>query len=175
MGKATRKRIPSPVEALDGPTEAQIANGNFERTDFIHADTAQRVTAFVNRGGTPYARWKAEERLTDNQRVAIDHVIRLWALAGTERRITANYGERISGSGNAEHRAISEIEAREDLHRIQDYIPSKYWHCFENVIRWDEPAGIAGSKLGFGGRSACDRAHQVCCFVADIIFERERL
>lgn len=31
MGKATRKRTPSPVEALDGPTEAQKANGNYER------------------------------------------------------------------------------------------------------------------------------------------------
>lgn len=53
MGKATnqRKRIPGPVEALDGPTDAQLANGNFERVDFIHADTAQRVTAFVNQGG----------------------------------------------------------------------------------------------------------------------------
>lgn len=177
MGKATnaKKRIPSPVEALDGPTEAQKANGNYERTDFIHADTARRVTAFVNRGGTPYARWKAEDKLTDNQRVAIDHVIRLWALAGTEQRITANYGERIPGSGNAEHRAINEIEARQDLHRIREYIPAKYFDCFENCIRWDEPAGIAGSKLGFGGRSACDRAHQVVCFVADIIFEKERL
>lgn len=51
MGKATKRRTPSPVEALDGPTEAQKANGNYERTDFIHADTARRVTAFVNRGG----------------------------------------------------------------------------------------------------------------------------
>lgn len=53
MGKAIklRKRTPSPVEALDGPTEAQRANGQYERTDFIHADNAQRVTAFVNRGG----------------------------------------------------------------------------------------------------------------------------
>lgn len=51
MGKATKRRIPSPVEALDGPTEAQKANGNYERTDFIHADNAQRVTAYVNQGG----------------------------------------------------------------------------------------------------------------------------
>jgi hypothetical protein len=53
MGKATtaKKRIPNPVEALDGPTEAQKANGHYERTDFIHADLGQRVTAFVNQGG----------------------------------------------------------------------------------------------------------------------------
>ena len=177
MGKAIKlkKRTPSPVEALDGPTEAQLANGNYKREDFIHADNAQRVTAYINRGGTPLARWIAENKLTDNQRVAIAYVIRLWQLAGTERRITANYGERIPGGGNAEHRAVNEIEARQDLHTIQGYIPAKYWDVFENCIRWDEPAGIAGSKLGFGGRSACDRAHQVVCFVADIIFEKERL
>jgi hypothetical protein len=49
--KAIAKRIPSPVEALDGPTEAQLANGNYKREDFIHADNAQRVTAYINRGG----------------------------------------------------------------------------------------------------------------------------
>ncbi len=175
MGKATRRRIPSPVEALDGPTEAQKANGNYERTDFIHADTARRVTAFVNRGGTPLTRWLNEGKITDNQEVAIRYMEYLWKLAGTERSITAQYGERIPGTGSFELRALNEIEARKDLHRIQEYIPAQYFECFENCIRWDEPAGIAGSRLGFGSRSACDRAHQIVCFVADIIFERERL
>lgn len=178
MGKAikVRKRIPSPVEALDGPTEAQKANGHYERTDFIHADNAQRVTAFVNRGGTPLARWLAEPgKLTENHKRAIGHCIYLWQKVGCEKSITANYGERIPGTGDSELRAATLIEAKKDLHRIMDYIPRTYWDTFENCIRWDEPAGIAGSKLGFGSRSACDRAHQVVCFVADIIFEKERL
>lgn len=177
MGKATnqRKRIPSPVEALDGPTEAQMANGNFERVTIIHADTAQRETVHINRGGTPVMRWITEDKLTDNQQRAIGHCYYLWRLAGTEKSVTAQYGERIPGSGNSELYAANTLEAEQDLKRIKDYIPRTYWDVFENVVRWDEPAGIAGSKLGFGSRSACDRAHQIVCFVADIIFEKERL
>lgn len=59
--KATAKRIPSPVEALDGPTPEQMANGRYVREDFIHADNAQRVTAYVNQGGEsngrPFKSW----------------------------------------------------------------------------------------------------------------------
>lgn len=174
MGKATRKKAPPVIQPLDGPTPEQLAKGGVEREDFIHADLGQRVSAFVNRGGTPLARWIADGKLTDNQQIAISHCLYLWRMAGTERSVTANYGERIPGTGSSEVRAANEIEAREDLHRIQDYIPAKYWDCFENVIRWDEPAGVAGSKLGFSGRG-CDRAHTIVCFVADLIFENERL
>lgn len=174
MAKAKRRAI-QPVEVLDTPTEAQLANGDYARDTIIHADTYRRETVYINRGGTPIARWALEGRLTDNQQRAISHCLYLWRLAGTEKRVTANYGERIPGSGDSEHRAVNEIEARDDLHRIMDYIPAPYWNVWENVVRWDEPAGVAGSKLGFGGRSACDRAHQVVCFVADLIAMKERL
>ena len=175
MGKATRKKTPPVIQPLDGPTPEQIRKGGVEREDFIHADLGQRVTAYVNRGGTPLARWLAEPpSLSPNQAAAIQHCLYLWRMAGTEKRVTANYGERIPGSGSSEIKAANEIEARQDLHRIQGYVPAKYWSCFENVIRWDEPAGVAGSKLGFTGR-ACDRAHTIVCFVADLIFEKERL
>lgn len=170
------KRKPKPIiEPLDGPTPEQLGRGTYERGDFIHAESAQRVTIHINRGGTPLARWIAECKLSDTQQRAISHCLYLWRMAGTERRITSNYGERIPGEADSERRVANEVEARQDLHRIQDYIPEGYWNCFENCIRFDEPAGIAGSKLGFGSRSAHDRAHQVCCFVADLIAMKERL
>ena len=173
MARKASKRKPV-IQPLDGPTPEQIAKGGVGREDFIHADLGQRVTAYVNRGGTPLARWIAEGKLSDNQQTAIAHCLYLWRMAGIDQRVTANYGERIPGSGSNEHRAANEIEARHDLHRIQGYIPAKYFDCYQNVIRFDEPAGVAGSKLGFTGR-ACDRAHTIVCFVADLIFEKERL
>lgn len=172
---ARRKAQIRVVEELDGPTPEQMAKGNVSRIDMIHADTAQRVTVHVNRGGTPLARWLDEGKLTDNQQRAIAHCLYLWRMCGLEQRVTANYGERIPGSVDSEMRASNEIEAREDLHRIMGYFPRTWWQIFENVIRFDEPAGVAGSRLGMGSRTACERAHTAVCLVADIIFDRERL
>lgn len=175
MGKATRRKERPLIQPLDGPTPEQMARGGYEREDFIHADLGQRVTAHVNRGGTPVARWARDGRLSETQLLAIRHCLYLWGMACKEPRVTASYGERIPGSGSSEHRAANEIEARQDLHRIQDYIPRPYWSVYENVVRFDGPAGMAGSKLGFGDRTAEARAHTTVCFVADLIAMNERL
>lgn len=123
----------------------------------------------------PVARWVAAKRLTDSQQLAIGYVRRLWDIAGLERPVTANYGHVSIGAGCAERRAAIEIDAREDLHRCQDYVPMQYWSIFELVCRWGEPAGVAGGSLGFGDRSGAERAHQVVCFVADVVAMKERL
>lgn len=129
----------------------------------------------INRGGTPVMRWIAANKLSDTQALAIQLCYRLWALVGLEQRTTAAYGERIAGNAEiSDQRSAMLIEAREDLHRIQDYIPGGYWTIFENVCRFDEPAGIAGSRMG-SARGAEDRAHTIVCFVADIIAMNERL
>lgn len=178
MGKAikVRKRIPNPVEALDGPTEAQKANGNYERTTFIHAETAKGVTPFINRGGTPLARWRPS--LTQSQEAAVDHCIRLWEILESAPSVTAKYGERVGGQSSAESNANRVIDAREDLWRIIDYFPGPlrtYWQVFENICRFDMPAGVAGSALSASSRTNEARANQVLRFVADYIAMRERL
>lgn len=123
----------------------------------------------------PVMRWIALGRLSESQQHAIGYVRRLWEIAGLERSLTANYEGLARGGGCAERRASIEIDAREDLHRVQDYIPPQYWSVFELVCRFGEPAGVAGSTLGFGDRSAQDRAHTIVCFVADLIAMKERL
>lgn len=123
----------------------------------------------------PVMRWIAAGRLTEGQQAAIGYVRRLWDLSGLKQALTANYGHVAIGTGCAERRAVLEIEAREDLHRCQEYVPRAYWEVFENVCRWGEPAGVAGSSLGFGGREAQTRALTIVCFVADIVAMRERL
>lgn len=124
----------------------------------------------------PVARWADAGRLTQAQGVVIDMCRRLWTLAGVPMRgLTASYGERLAPSSGYELRALGEIEAREDLHRIQGYVPLPYWSIFERVCRWGEAAGVAGTSLGYGSRSAQERAHTVVCFVADIIAMRERV
>lgn len=176
--RARRKATPpSPAIPMDGPTQAQIANGQYERASMPAPDGGNRVAQLhINRGGTPVARWIATGKLSDTQSLAIQLCYRLWALVGCNQHTTAAYGERVAGlSHHDERRAVNEIEARDDLRRIQGYIPPPFWQCFENVCRFDEPAGSAGSKLGWGSRSSHDRAHTVVCFVADTIAMKEGL
>ena len=177
MAKAKGKRkAPSPIEQIDGPTPEQFSKGGYDRVAMPNPEGGNRAAVVhINRGGTPVMRWIEDGRMSPSQERAIMHCLYLWRLCGLEQRTTANYGERIPGYADSEARSSNEIEAREDLHRIRDYFPGHYWSIFENVVRFDEPAGIAGSKLGFGTRSASDRAHQVVCFVADVIAWKERL
>lgn len=162
------------VQELQTPTPEQLAKGAYGRKFVMHVDSATETMAYVSRHD-PVERWIASERLEDGQIAAIRLCQRLWSLAGVSQPVTAAYGERIPGTGNVELRAVNEIEAREDLHRIEDYFPAKYWAIFELVCRFGEPAGVAGSRLGYGDRSGADRAHTVVCFVADKIAEQERL
>jgi len=157
-------RLEAVQSHLDIITPEQRAKGTY--------DGERRI---VNRGGTPVMRWIAAGKINSHQALAIQLCYRLWELAGIKQLTTANYGETIKGGDAMEWRAVSEIEARADLHRVQDYVPSMYWSVFENVCRHDEPAGVAGSRLGFGQRSAEDRAHTIVCFVADVIAMNERL
>lgn len=130
----------------------------------------------VNRGGTPIMRWIRDGRISETQALAISHCLRLWSMVGLTQNVTASYGERMAHSDTVtDSRVVSLIEARQDLYRIQDYVPKPYFDIFENVCRFDEPAGIAGSRMGFGSRSAQDRAHTIVCMVADTIAMREGL
>ena len=157
-------RIAEEQSQLDIITPEQRAKGTYCGD--------KRIT---NRGGTPIMRWIAAGKISETQGLAISLCMKLWAITGLEQRTTASYGERIGGGGGSDSRSELEIDARDDLHRIKDYIPDKYWEVFENVCRFDEPAGVAGSRLGYGSRSAEHRAHTTVCFVADIIADREWL
>lgn len=177
-GKAGRKKIDN-RGPLQRALDAERIDREQSELDVITPEQRAKGTyiglrTIVN-NHDPVERWKAAGKLSQPQQVVIEMVQRLWNLAGLQQRVTASYGERMPASASYELSALNEIEAREDLHRIQDYVPAKYWAVFELVCRWGEAAGVAGASLGFGDRSAQDRAHTVVCFVADIIATRERV
>lgn len=128
----------------------------------------------VNRGGTPIRRWIAAGLLTESQQAAIAHCLNLWGIISGSGSLSCNLGKDgvRSASGLGHPR---EVEAREDLKRIRGYFPLRYWDCFENVARWDEPAGVAGSKLSVKKDSHETAARLTVQFVADTIYLRERL
>lgn len=153
-------------------------HGDYQDDFVMHVETATKAKALVNRGGDPVSRWTAANMLEPHQLTAIHYARDLWRRAGITPRVTANYGERIPGQGDRETGGLAEIEAREDLHRMRGHFPApmdRWFDVFENVVRHDWPAGVAGGDLGQTGKSATARAFTIVQFVADVIAVKERL
>lgn len=164
--------------ALQTPTPEQLANGKYARRFVNHVESNTEAMVHVSRHH-PVERWKAADRLEAHQVAAIELCQSLWNIAGLPIRVTASYGERIPVTGSSERLSNEQIDARNRLYRIRDYFAGldKWWDVFENVCRFGESAGVAGTSLSQGGsnRAAEERAHTVVCFVADIIAQNERL
>lgn len=141
-----------------------------------HGDYDRNGRHVVNRGGTAVDRWKRDGQLSDTQMAAILHMRRLWDLTESSTRLVANFDRTVFGCpGNGND---AEIEARSDLHRIIDIFRhplDEYYRVFENVCRFDEPAGKAGSRLSRNNRDSVTAARLIVCMVADTIYQRERL
>lgn len=176
MGKRTKLKIDTrgPLQKL---ADAEAANDARPPTVNAfaeqHGDYQRNLRVVINRGGTPIARWQAAGLLSDSQNAAIAHCIRLWEAIGISGGLVANLDRTVfgcPGDGN-----LAEIEARTDLQRIKGYVPGKYFAIYENVVRFDEPAGVAGSKLTDSKNDQTAAARVVVQFVADIIAMKERL
>jgi hypothetical protein len=167
-------------------------HGHYVWTDIAAIDAQgndSKAATKRNTKASPLAYWKAQNALTAPQESAIAYCIDLWEFLPPLPRCTANYGEAIFGNTNgveSEAAINASLDAKDDLARICGgmnrsgvhvigYIPQKYWRVFENCIRFDEPAGVAGSSLGYTGRSANAKALTVVAFVADLIAMKENL
>lgn len=146
-----------------GPTEQAKQHGDYE----------EHLKRFVNRGGTPIARWIKAGVISDSQHAAMRHCIGLWTIISASGRMVANLDRTVFGCpGDGHHR---EVEARDDLQRMKGYVGDRYWSVWENVVRFDEPAGVAGSRLQQDNANAELLARHCVQFVADIIAMKERL
>lgn len=137
-----------------------------------------KSTTKRNLKASPLTMWRAQGMLTETQEAAIGYCLRLWEFLPPMPATTAQYGERIpsNDSGQESEAAVNAwLDAIAGLRRIEGYIPRSYWQVFENCLRFDMPAGVAGSDLGFTGRSGRTKAHLIVCFVADIISMKENL
>lgn len=172
---ARRKRKPPAVQAHnDGPTPEQLARGGISREFVTHAETATVSMAHVA-AHSPVERWRRNGALTDAQLAAIATVRALWELVGLRQKTTATYGEPIRITHDNEWLAARKIQAMRDLTRLEAQCPPWAWDVFENCVRFDEPAGIAGSALGFEPRSAVAAALVTVKMVADIVAREECL
>ncbi|NIJ07219.1 hypothetical protein FHS31_000815 [Sphingomonas vulcanisoli] len=152
--RVVRSPAPPPPEAVNDHTKQ---HGLYERDG--HRGT-------INRGGTPIARWRQAGVLDERQCAAIDYCIRLWERAG---RHTGLVMDLLKIVGQPPSSGWSQQEALDELSWLKGKIGSPWWDVFENVCRWDEPAGRAGSKLATNKRSSVDAAQLCVRFVADLI------
>jgi hypothetical protein len=172
LPRTAAQLVADKAEAIGLPA-TQLARGSFAIVDvkLDRGEKATTATTLVNRGGTPVARWKAAKLLSESQVAAIDHCERLWSMLGG-KSLVADLS-KIPGSGGGS--GWAEQEALDDLRRIKGYFPAKWWSVFENVCRFDEAAGFAGSSLTDCRNDQVTAARTTVQFVADIIAMKERL
>lgn len=70
---------------------------------------------------------------------------------------------------------MSQQEALDELCRLKQRTPRPYWDVYENVCRFEEEAGVAGSRIAINSRSAVDAAKTTMAFTASLIAIRRRL
>lgn len=138
-----------------------------------HGAYVRNLRHIENQAVDVVERWKAADVLTPSQQIAITYCYTQWDAIGTSGSLVANLDRTVFGCPGDGH--PREIDARENLARIKGYIPDKYFSVFENVCRFNEPAGVAGSRLGVPTQKQDYTARLIVQFVADIIFMKERL
>ena len=166
------------------PSIEQIRNGDFERNFVTHTDTNTKAMTYRRRDSAIVEKWIADEeeavkagRMPSDarlfpvqaQRVIADCVL-LWAKIGC-KRITARYDERVgSGSQDSSERAQEALDVIFDMKRMLGPYQRHQWPVFENVLRHNLPAGVAGSHFG---NNPTQRIHSaklivsnVACFLA---------
>lgn len=128
------------------------------------------VRVLRNRGGTTVERWDANGSLNRGQIEAIALYCRAWHRVNASPRITANWSLVSFIRGTPATDWISNhVEAKELLGLLDDKIfgclPRHYFDVWQNVVLFDQSAGVAGGN----GRSSAERAKTICLFIADMI------
>lgn len=163
---AKRKKKPDPIMPLDGPTEAQMQNGSYDREVTIHAESGARATVHRNNSNA-LERWIKEGGI-GFEKGAVD-VIRAcqfyWSrLKGP--KLCASYGERLPRGVSD---GVGEMEALDELRHLSRNIPVPYWRTFEMVCRFNEPAGYAGSSFASNSPQQIQSTKVIVGMVASFI------
>ena len=175
--KKSRRIRPAKEEPLVSPFVARHGDYRRELIVDLSGELGGRRQSMVrvvrNAAVTTVDRWLTQggPGFEAPQRQAIDHVRSLWAITGSGPRLTARYdgfGIPSTAGGGERENYLSALHA---LGNYQREFPRYVWEAFERVVRFDEPAGAAGSLMA--ANSAQQQAHAKACvgFVASKIAE----
>lgn len=162
----------TPLEELVTPTPEQMAKGNITSGFVVHVDTW--TTAKAHRVSNQLDQWFAEGRpgFEDGARAAINWCQARWEARGIIGRQCANYSPT-SGTGGGN--TLRDIEMRDELDEMKALFPPRYWDIFENVCRWGQPAGVAGSDQANNNPQAISAARAIVGMIANMIAMELRL
>jgi len=141
-----------------GVPEAQIGSLALGKIVDLSGELGERMKTYdvlVNRGGTAIERWIGRDPaglFGEPQQRAIRYTQKLWARADNQLRATDHARDVVDGMVEG----MSQQEALDELQRLKDRTPRLYWDVYENVCRFDEEAGRAGSRLATNSRSSDD-------------------
>lgn len=135
-----------------------------------------------NRGGTTIERWLARGDITIRQAEAITLYARAWRMWIGEQRVTANWSLTASfrgGTMDFDAFADTKLKAKRLLDQIDDdvffLLPLGQFNVWQNVVIFDEAAGVAGSRLGYSSKQAEAVAKITVLTIADMIANVLRL
>lgn len=175
--KTERERVQEIAEAAGIPRQRWEHLGEGKVVDLSGELGGKRNAIYqvlINRGGTAVERWIANDRnelFAEGQQRAIRYTQGLWARADGQLRATDHtrdiVDEHIDG--------MSQQEALDELSRLKVRVPRRFWDVYENVCRFDEEAGVAGSRIASNSRSAVDAAKTTVAFTASLIAQWRRL
>jgi len=183
--KTTRIRRPLPTErdkvatlARDiGVPEAQISHLAIGKVVDLVGELGEKgkiLTVLINRGGTAVDRWIANDKrgmFEEGQQRAIRYTQSLWIRADGNLRAVDCARDVVDNQVEG----MSQQEALDELQWLKGRTPRPYWDVYENVCRFDEEAGIAGSRIASNSRSAVDAAKTTVAFTASLIAMWRRL
>jgi hypothetical protein len=171
MDMAKRRNKPRVIEPLETPTAIQLANDDFDRDFVTHAETNTKAMAYRRRESCIVEKWCREGGIGFDHgacRVIADCQA-LWAMLG-EPKLIAQYGERIASStrdgGWTREDAIDQIHFYK---RSLGANMGQYWGVFENTVRHNEPAGVAGSQFAKNDAQRIQSAKVITGMVASFI------
>lgn len=170
MPRTKKKARPQlQVEPGDLPTVEQIRNGDFERDFITHAESNTKAMAWKRRDSSIVETWVREAGPGFDHGAArvIADCQTFWSRMGNAK-VTAQYGERIPSSTHGE--GYSQQEAADEIaHRKRLIGVPAFWDVFENVVRHNEPAGVAGSRFANNRPQQIQSAKVIVGFVASLL------
>ncbi len=188
LTNAERKEVNAVVS-----TDTQ-RHGIYEPMDFKMQEVTERgerttgtagkektVRVVINRGGTAIERWHRSGRIDERQMTAVAIYQGAWRVHIGEPRIVANWSAVIVRQAVAalELRASTKHDAKNLLRLFDQDIFFRRgvddFNVWQNVVIFDEAAGIAGSRLGYKSKQAeavaqfvvGSVAHEIACLVVD--------
>ena len=153
------------VQPIECPTPEQMAKGNVSPLFVVHVESW--TTTKAHRTFDIIDRWFSEgwPGFDEPARAAINWCQERWNARGVIGKQSANYSPTCGSGGNA----VRDIELRDELDHEKARFPQSHWDVFENVCRWGQPAGVAGSDWANNDPQAIASARAIVGMVANMI------